>query len=169
MEEIEVPTEHLHEAIGEKAKEHETGWSMYVAVSTAMVAVLAALAGLMAGHHSNEALIDQIKASDQWAYYQAKGIKAEIKALAVNGAVADKDAVEKYRKEQGEIKEKADEHEKASEAHLARHVFLAGSVTLFQVAIAVSAIAILTRRKILWFAGLLFSAVGIVFFILGIL
>ena len=169
MEEIEVPTEHLHEAIGEKAKEHETSWSMYVAISTAMVAVLAALAGLLAGHHSNEALIDQIKASDQWAYYQAKGIKAEIKALAVNGAVADKDAVEKYKKEQEEIKEKAGEHEKASEAHLSRHVLLARSVTLFQVAIAVSAIAILTRRKVLWFAGLLFSAVGIVFFILGIL
>jgi gas vesicle protein len=168
MEEIEVPTEHLHEAIDEKAKEHETGWSMYVAISTAMVAVLAALAGLLAGHHSNEALIDQIKASDQWAFYQAKGIKAEIKSIAVNGVV-DKDAVEKYKKEQEEIKEKANEHEKASEAHLSHHVLLARSVTLFQVAIAISAIAILTKRKILWFAGLLFSAVGIIFFILGIL
>lgn len=169
MEEIEVPTEHLHEAIEEKAKEHETGWSMYVAISTAMVAVLAALAGLMAGHHSNEALIDQIKASDQWAFYQAKGIKAEIKALVINGGVADNAAVEKYKKEQEGIKEKAEEHEKASAAHLEHHVLLARSVTLFQVAIAISAIAILTRKKVMWFAGLFFSAIGIVFFVLGLL
>jgi Domain of unknown function (DUF4337) len=168
MEEIEIPTEHLHETIGEKAKEHETGWSMYVAISTAVVAVLAALAGLMAGHHSNEALIEQIKASDQWAYYQAKGIKAEIKALTVNGN-ADMAAAGKYKKEQEAIKEIADEHEKSSEAHLSHHVLLARSVTLFQVAIAVSAIAILTRKKLLWFTGLLFSATGIVFFVLGIL
>jgi hypothetical protein len=168
MEEIEVPTEHLHEAIEEKAKEHETGWSMYVAISTAMVAVLAALAGLMAGHHSNEALIDQIKASDQWAFYQAKGIKAEIKAMGVNGVV-DTAAVEKYKKDQESIKEKAEENEKSSETHLTHHVLLARSVTLFQVAIAISAIAILTRKKVMWFAGLFFSAIGIVFFVLGLL
>lgn len=168
MEEIEVPTEHLHEAIEEKAKEHETGWSMYVAISTAMVAVLAALAGLMAGHHSNEALIDQIKASDQWSFYQAKGIKAEIKAMGVNGVV-DAAAVAKYKKDQEAIKEKAEENEKSSEAHLTHHVLLARSVTLFQVAIAISAIAILTKRKPMWFAGLFFSAIGIVFFVLGLL
>ena len=169
MEEIEVPTEHLHEAISEKAKEHETGWSMYVAISTAMVAVLAALAGLLAGHHSNEALMEQIKASDQWALYQAKGIKAEIKSIAVNGGTGDAAAVEKYRKEQEEIKEKAEEFEKSSKIHLNKHVSLAGSVTLFQVAIAISAIAILTRIKVLWFTALAFSAVGIVFFLMGIL
>ncbi|MDQ2720133.1 MAG: DUF4337 domain-containing protein, partial [Bacteroidota bacterium] len=88
MEEIEVPTEHLQEAVKEKAEEASKDalgkWIMYVAISTALIAVFAAIAGLMAGHHSNEALIEQIKASDQWAYYQAKGIKAEILSLQVN-------------------------------------------------------------------------------------
>jgi Domain of unknown function (DUF4337) len=168
MEEIEIPTDQLHETIAEKAAEKESSWSMYVAISTALVAVLAAIAGLLAGHHSNEALIDQIKASDQWAYYQAKGIKAEIKSIVINGA-ADPAAVEKYKKEQEAIKEKAEAHEKLSEAHLSKHVVLARSVTLFQVAIAISAIAILTRKKILWFAGLFFSLIGIVFFVMGIM
>lgn len=77
MEEIEVPTEHLHETIHEKVG--EAGWFRYVAISTALMAVFAAFSSLMAGHHSNEALIDQIKASDQWSYFQAKGIKGEIK------------------------------------------------------------------------------------------
>ncbi|NJE11498.1 DUF4337 family protein, partial [Thermococcus sp. MAR1] len=81
MEEIEVPTEHLHETIKEKAEAlGEGNWLMGVAISTALMAVFAALGSLFAGHHSNEALIEQIHASDQWAYYQAKGIKAEIAA-----------------------------------------------------------------------------------------
>lgn len=171
MEEIEVPTEHLHEAINEKAeegREHGSSWNMYVAISTALVAVFAAIAGLLAGHHSNEALISQIKSSDQWAYYQAKGIKAEVKGLAVNDPTAAT-AVAKYKKEQEEIKQKAEEEEKLSEFHLSHHVVLAKAVTLFQIAIAISAIAILTRKKILWYAGLLFSAVALFFFITGLL
>ena len=79
MEEQEVPTEGLSEQINDKAQEEnaaeEKKWSFYIAISTALIAVLAAISSLIAGHHSNEALIEQIKASDQWAFYQAKGIK----------------------------------------------------------------------------------------------
>jgi predicted Na+-dependent transporter len=42
-------------------------------------------------------------------------------------------------------------------------------VTAFQIAIAISAIAILTRRKKLWFGSLVLTAIGIVFFIVGLL
>ena len=172
MEEIEIPTEHLHETIHEKVEEakheKESNWNMYVAISTALIAVLAAISGLLAGHHSNEALIQQIKASDQWAYYQAKGIKAEIRNLSV-ATTQDKDAVERYKKEQETIKEKAETAEKESESHLGHHVLLAGSVTLFQIAIAGSAIAILTRKKLLWYGSLLVSIIGAVIFFLGLI
>src|SRR3984957_11487371 len=77
-EEIEVPTEHLHEAIQEKAEEAKERWILYVALSTAFMAVLAAVAGLLAGHHANEALIERVKASDQWNFYQSKNLKQEI-------------------------------------------------------------------------------------------
>ncbi|MBY0479930.1 MAG: DUF4337 domain-containing protein [Chitinophagaceae bacterium] len=173
MEEIEIPTEHLHETIHEKAeeakKEKESGWFMYVAISTALIAVLAAISGLMAGHHSNEALIQQIKASDQWAYYQAKGIKAEIKSLSTTTIQPDKEAVAKYRKEQEEIKLKAEEAEKESEKNLSQHVLLARAVTLFQIAIAGSAIAILTRKKLLWHATMVLALIGSGFFVAGLL
>ena len=78
MEDPEVPTEHLHEHIHEAAHENHDKWSMRVAISTAFMAAFAALSSLMAGHQSNEALITQMKASDQWSYYNAKGIKAEV-------------------------------------------------------------------------------------------
>lgn len=161
MEEIEVPTEGLQDTILEKAKE-EKEWNMYVAISTALMAVFAAISGMLAGHYSNEALILQIKASDQWSYYQAKGIKGEVASLK---ATTDSSAVLKYKGEQKTIKEKAEGFEKNSETLLEQHIVLARSVTLFQIAIAISAISILTRKKILWYAAILLALVGIGFFI----
>jgi len=180
MEEIEVPTEHLHEQIQEGAEEHKERWILFVALSTALMAVLAAVAGLLAGHHANEALIGQVKASDQWNFYQAKNLKQEIaintdKILHVlagkNDTVArDHSAdIARYEKEKADIRKEAQDFEQESETHLGKHVPLASAVTAFQIAIAVSAISILTRRKKLWFGSLVLTAVGLVFFILGIL
>jgi hypothetical protein len=171
MEEIEVPTEHLHETIEERVEEaihkEEKRGSMYIAISTALMAVFAAMASLLAGHHSDEALIEQIKASDQWAYYQAKGIKAEIRALAPASPATDS-AVAHYKHDQAESQDRAKEAEEASHTHLEHHAFLARAVTLFQIAIAISAIAILTRRKQLWWISIAISCGGLVFFGLGI-
>jgi len=185
MEEIEVPTEHLTEEIQEKAEEKRERWTLYLALSTALMAVLAAIAGLLAGHHANEALIERVKSSDQWNFYQSKNLKEEIaintdqilhalnagrSGEAGTAPVADhsKD-IARYEKEREEIKKSAQEAERESEAHLNKHVPLATAVTAFQIAIAISAIAILTRRKKLWFGGLLLTIIGIVFLILGIL
>ena len=183
MEEIEVPTEHLTEEIQEKAEEKKERWTMLLALSTAFMAVLAAFAGLLAGHHANEALIERVKASDQWNFYQSKNLKQEIAAtsdqilhalsagkLTGNEPVPDhsKD-IARYEKEKEEIKKTAQEAEHESEAHLSKHVPLSRAVTAFQIAIAISAIAVLTRRKNLWYGGLLLTAVGIVFLILGML
>src|SRR6266481_10065179 len=114
MEEQEVPTEGLSDEINEHAEKEtaaeEKRWSFYIAISTALIAVLAAISSLMAGHHSNEALIEQIKASDQWAFYQAKGIKSDI--VSLNGSNYFKDSVEKrYKDEQADIKKEAVKHQ----------------------------------------------------------
>jgi len=179
MEEMEIPTEHLQEAIHEKAEEEKEKWVLGVALSTAFMAVLAAIAGLLGGHHVNEALIDQIKSSDQWAFYQSKSIKSEIASStdrileAMPGkSVAtpdNKETVARYEKEKEDIKAQAEEHEKTSEEHLKRHVTLSKAVTIFQIAIAISAIAILTRKKLLWYAGMLLTVAGAVFLLLGII
>ncbi len=168
MDEIEIPTEHLHETIQEKAREsRESGWFKYVAISTALMAVFAAVSGLIAGHYSNEALIQQVQASDQWSYYQAKGIKAEIKALQVTGGLASESAVSKYKKEQEEIRQEAQKLQHESKILLDKHVKLAGAVTLFQIAIAISAISMLTRKKSLWIASMIISMVAVLFFTAG--
>jgi hypothetical protein len=180
MEEIEIPTEHLQEAINEKAEkkkeEEREAWVLYVALSTAVMAVLAAIAGLLSGHHVNEAMIDQIKASDQWAYYQAKGIKFEIASSTdkilhnlSNKPVEENKDIQRYDQEKNEIKSIAEEDTKSSENHLSRHVTLSKAVTIFQIAIAISAIAILTRKKILWYAAIALTAAGTVFLVIGVI
>jgi hypothetical protein len=180
MEEIEVPTEHLHEEIQEKAEEAKERWILYVALSTACMAVFAAVAGLLAGHHANEALIERVKSSDQWSFYQSKNLKAEIArnsdkilhALPAQPGVHIEDNskdIARYEKDKEDIKKTAEEAEKASEWHLNKHVPLASAVTAFQIAIAISAISILTRKRKLWYGSILLTLIGLVFFLLGLL
>jgi len=177
MDEIEVPTEHLHEHIHEAAEHSEGGWILKVALSSALLAVLAAIASLLAGHHANEAMIEQLKSSDQWAYYQAKGIKSSVlesreAILEAQGKPADPKVaakLEDYKKEQKEIDEKAKELQISSETHLKIHSGLAKSVTFFQIAIALSAISALTRRRWLFQGSLGVGLVGTVFLVLGVL
>jgi hypothetical protein len=182
MEEAEVPLESLQEKINESAeekkREEKERWTLYVALSTAFMAVLAAIAGLLSGHQANEALIEQIKSSDQWNYYQAKSIKSEIAAStgkimqAIPGSSATgetKQELERYEKEKEEIKTKAEESEKKSEMHLTTHVTLSKAVTIFQIAIAISAISILTRRRPLWYGSLILTIIGTVFLLMGII
>lgn len=179
MEEIEVPTEQLQEHIKEQAEEKKEKWSLYVALSTACMAVFAAVSGLIAGHHANEALIEQIKSSNQWSHFQSKSIKSEItqstdkiiKTLSIHPVVPDEDVkkLERYEKEKEELKLSAEESEKRSEIHMNKHNILARAVTLFQIAIAMAAIAILTRIKFLWMISIVLSAAAIGFLLQGIL
>jgi hypothetical protein len=176
MEEIEDPTERLKETV-EAAEEKKERWTLYVALSTAVIAVLAAIAGMLGNHHANEGVLEQIKASDKWAYYQSKSIKAELAASSnVVLTALDKpipaDNAEKmarYEKEKADIRKDAEEGEKSSEEHMRVHVILSRAVTIFQIAIAISAIAILTRKKMMWYMSLLLTALGCIFFVLGFL
>src|SRR6266542_3991704 len=123
MEAPEVPTEHLHEEIHHHATHKKQPWTMGVALSSALLAGLAAVCSLLAGHHANEAMIDQIQSSDRWSFYQAKSIKAavlgsKIELLEAEGkpvAQKDRDKVAEYKKEQDEISAQAKEKEHASE------------------------------------------------------
>jgi hypothetical protein len=176
-EEMEVPTEHLHETIQEAAEKSNSKWILKVALTAAILAVLAAAASLLASYHVNEAMIEQLKASDQWAYYQAKGIKHEVleskneilKNLNKDISVQDQSKLIEYNKQQKEIELIARDAEKSSSEHMEIHHILARAVTLFQIAIAVSAIAVLTRKKWMWYGGIILGLGGILFLLQGIM
>jgi len=176
MEEMEAPTEHLHENIKEGA-EHGARWMTSVALSTAVLAVLAAIASLMANHNSDEAILTQIQASDQWAYYQAKSIKSTIlesgnKVLAGMGkevVAADAAKVKSNYADQEKIRRNAEKLGEESKAHVELHKTLSKAVTIFQIAIALSAITILSRRKELWYVSLVLSLGGLYYLVSGVL
>jgi len=173
MEGPEVPLEHLHEEIHHHAEHAGVPWISGVALSTAILAVLAAISGLLAGKHANEAMMSQIQASDQWGYFQAKSIKAailEAKAtLASEATDTDKEKAARYQREQEEIKHVAEHKEAEAEANFHKHEVFARSVTMFQIAIAIAAISALTRKRAFWFVGLVFGLAGVVFMVLGLM
>src|SRR5499427_2251467 len=171
MEEAEVPLEHLHEHVKESAEHSGQAWISWVALSTAILAVLAAIAGLLSGEHANEAMMNQIESSDQWNYYQAKGIKASVldAKMSLAGAPneSDKSKRDRYEKEQEQIKSEAERKEAAAKSNFHQHEVFARAVTMFQIAIAIAAISALTRKRKFWFVSLIFGLVGCVFLILA--
>ena len=171
MEEAEVPLENLQEHVHHTAEHSGEAWISWVALSTAILAVFAAIAGLLSGKHANEAMMSQIEASDQWNYYQAKSIKASVldAKMALAGAVDEKDRAKaaRYEEEQADIKKEAEQKESAAKSNFHRHEVYARGVTMFQIAIAIAAISALTKRRRFWIVSLLFGGVGCVFLVLA--
>ena len=182
----EVETDKLHETIEEEVEREGGSFLKRIALTTAIFAALAAIAALRAGATVNEALLLkteatrlQSEASDQWAFYQAKGIKAATAEAARTSwlAIAKEpppeyaEKVERYGKEQAEIQNKARElekqrDEKSTEAdHLLHHHHrYANAVALFQVSIALGAVAALTKNRAVWFGSMLLGLAATVLF-----
>jgi len=186
-EEPEVELEKLHEAIKEELEREGGKFLKLISLTTAILAVLAALAALRAGATVNTALVLkteatrlQSEASDQWAFYQAKGIKAAVQeasrtawlAIGKEPPLQYEEKMERYGKEQAEIRSKAmekererDEKLKESDHMLHKHHSYADAVALFQVSIALGAVAALTRSRLVWYGSLLAGGAGVVFFV----
>ena len=171
MEEAEVPLEHLHEHIHHHAEHGGERWLAYVALSTAILAVLAAIAGLLSGKNANEAMMSQIEVANRWNHYQAKSIKASVldtkMTLTAEASEQDKEKAARYEEEMKEIKGEAEQTQVEAKTHFHKHEVFARGVTLFQIAIAIAAISALTRQLTFWFVGLVFDLVGAVFLCLG--
>jgi hypothetical protein len=187
----EIDTDRLRETIDEEIEREGGGLLRTIAMSTALFAALAAIVSLEAGSTVNEALVLktestrlQAQASDQWAYYQAKGLKAAIARtaqgpwLAQNktppAKLADDEA--RYLKEQHDIETKARdlERERDAKSHeadelLHRHHGFAQSVALLQVGIALGAVAALTKSRAAWWGSLLLGLLGGGLFAYGLL
>lgn len=180
----EIDTDNLRETIDAEIERNGGRLLRGIALTTAVLAALAAIASLQAGATVNEALVLkteatrlQAEASDQWAYYQAKGIKAAVatagaeqwRALGKPVPFELTQRAEKETHDQQDIRKLAEakEHErdaKSADADLLleRHHKFAGAVALFQVAIALGAVAALTRLRLVWFGSILLGLGGLV-------
>ena len=163
MEE-EDPTEKAHEDLHEEAEHSKEPWIGRVALTAALLAALAAISSSISAHHESEGILEQIRASDKWAYYQAKGIKADI----LKSLKPDSPDIHRYADEQKEIRAEATAAQDSSHAHMRIHQVFARAVTFSQIAIAMAAITVLTRRQWFWAVALGFGAVGLAFCAYGL-
>ena len=147
-----------------------------VSLTMAVVAVLVATISLLGHRAHTEEILLQNKATDQWAYYQAKNLRRNnLEALNdVLGALEGKNEkaeqvqkrfegdIEKYRDEQKDIQKEAHDLEEELH-HETQHAnrFDLGEVFL-EIALVVTSITLLTGRRIYWMLGIAFAAAGIV-------
>ena len=147
-----------------------------VSLTMAVVAVLVATVSLLGHRAHTEELLNQTRATDTWAEYQAKSIREHgyeefLDLLAVMGS---KDAegtektkqkyekdVDRYKQDREKLQEKATDLEK--EVEHARHVanrFDLGEVCL-EVALVITSMTLLTRKRFYWNAGIALAVVGL--------
>ncbi|MFL6352406.1 MAG: DUF4337 domain-containing protein [Bryobacteraceae bacterium] len=163
-------------AVNEEVEEHvqhaHDPFDKTVAGTMAIIAALLAVVSVLGQHFQAEELLSQQRASDQWAFYQAKDIRrytaqvAEDTLAQMKGAAApiNKYAQDekRYDKQRGEIQEQAREFEKERDksAHEAVR-FHVGEVFL-EVAIVFSSLSILMKQRALFVAGTVAALVGVV-------
>jgi len=177
MEEL-IETADVKEGLERLEGFGSAGWGRYLALTTALVAVLAAVASLVSGNFANRALLAkndalllQIKASDTWNQYQSKSIKIHLLEGGLRGASDGAATLDRYRAEQKELRAAAEglesrveESNRKAEEFLEKHHTVALSVTTFQIAIALSAIGALLRRRAFWLLSMVLALAGIGFF-----
>jgi len=160
---------HVHGA-HDHAVEHEAHKSslgQQVAIFSAVLATVGAIVSFFGGDtqnkamlYKNEAVLERAEATDQWNFYQAKSLKQNMAETAATTAsdpkVVEKYAAEakRYAAEKKEVEAEARKHEAAykawnekSEHALHPHHYLAMSMTLLQIAIALASITVLTQKR----------------------
>lgn len=168
------------------ADDKKDPWLNLLALTTVIFAVCATLATFKGGGFSTRTVLNQAMASDQWAYYQAKGIKGnlyEVEAMRLKRelelapkaalpllerSLADVEKkVAKYDGEKADIMKKATGYEEAK-ADAQKHGAPFGLAVIFlQIAILLSSIAALLKKQPVYWAGLAVGVVGLVYFVNG--
>ena len=172
------------------AEETKEKWLNYLALTTVIFAVCATLSTFKGAGYSTRSVLSQTQAANQWAYYQSKSIKGylyenqkeslelELKksrstmSKAVTEEYEKKLAVytqkiKKYDDEKAEIFKDAKKLE-AQRDDAQKHSGIFGIAVIFlQIAILLSSIAALMKRKLVWITGAASGTIGLVYFANG--
>ena len=164
----------VSEELHEHAEHASDPLSRKVAATMGIIAATLAIVAV-AGHiMTTEELLNQQKASDQWAYYQAKALRryqsdvASDILSAMSGEASAKLAekykgnMERYSSEAEEIKKQAEELAAESAVAGRRAIRLHFGEVFLEIAIVVCSLAILTKREFAWHAAILSGGIGLV-------
>jgi hypothetical protein len=174
------------------AEEKKETWLNYLALSTVILAVCATLSTFKGGGFSTRSVMSQTQASDQWSFYQAKSVKGniyeiekeklelELRAMDAKtppgvteeyrNKIADYGKkIARYEGEKAEIQKGAKSYEQIRD-DAQRHSQAFGIAVIFlQIAILLSSIAALIKKKPVWVLGMAVGLAGIVCFANGFL
>jgi hypothetical protein len=155
-----------------------------VTVTMAIFAVLVASVSLLGHRADTEELLLQTKATDQWAYYQAKDIRRhsyelfldEISVFTLQnsnqvGKFKEKysEEVARYNKEQNEIESEAKKaEEEVAIQHRRADRFDLGEV-LLEAGLVICSITLLTRKRGFWHLGMTLGLIGVALGVSGLL
>ncbi len=176
----EIPDAHEHLEHAEHAAHAAAELGLAIPLSITVMAVIAAVCGSLettaastAVLTRSDAAVRQGEASDLWSFFQARSIKKNMYEVAAGAAPPDRAAdlmakAAAYAKEEEDlqVKARAKEDEVRKEEALStdameRHHHLAIASNIVHLAIAVASVAILVKRRWLWFGSLAIAAVGV--------
>jgi flagellar basal body-associated protein FliL len=167
-------------------------WINYLAFTTVIFAALATLSTFKGGGFSSRSVVLQAQASDQWAYYQAKSIRESLYRIQkenlslqvgllpstvapeekekITQALAQSESkVEKYEAEKNDIEKAARGLEQSRDEAQTHGKPLGLAVIFLQIAIVLSSIGGLLKRKEVWYLGFPIGIAGIILFADGFL
>jgi hypothetical protein len=158
-------------------------WTQWVALTTTILAVCAAISALKGGSYSTRVQLSTTQENNKWSYFQSKSIKQhavemhkdqlevvrleartpEARALADERIARAAAEIARYEKEKGDIKAEAEALQEA-EDDLKRHAGAFGlAVMLLQIAIMLSSVGALIKRPAMWVVGLCFGVLGLAY------
>jgi hypothetical protein len=155
-----------------------------VSLTMAILAVFVAAVSVLGHRTHTEEIILQNRVTDTWAYYQAKNSQRQTNELFLDlmtiSEFKDQKAVEtlkhKYQDaigafatRQDEIKAEARKLEKEMDVERRRADRFDLAESFLEVALVVTSITLLTRRRIFWGAGFVAAAIGLVVAATGLL
>lgn len=162
----------LDEELSEHAEHAKAPFEKKVAASMAVIAAALAVVSVYGQLYANEELLAQQKASDQWAYYQAKSIRRYESNIARDlfknmtgeqAAQASESYVkngERYEKEGADIQTEAKKLEAESDFKGQQALRLHIGEIFLEIGIVFATLAILTKRPIVWWTAMMSAAVG---------
>jgi hypothetical protein len=166
-------------------------WMTYMAITTVLIAVAATFSTFKGGGYSNKSLLNQTRASDQWAFYQSKSIKGylnemqsenlEMQLELLKNQKANPEMIARYKNKINKYTQGLKKHEEEKDAikkvaleyeilrdECKKHSDKFGIAVIFlQLSILLSSIATLSKKKFVWICSLVLGAIGVFYFLNG--
>jgi hypothetical protein len=169
------------------AEEKKERWLQWIALTTTILAVSAAISSLKGSSFSTKVQLSTVEETNRWSYFQSKSIKQhatemqrdnwqlqlkeitnpEIKAFIENNLKNYEADIARYDKEKKEIQTDAENFAFQEKEYKRHNADFSLAVMLLQIAIMLSSVGALLKKQPMWYMGMIVGAGGLVYMMLG--